>query len=222
MRVALLGGTGDIGAGLALRLAADSDHEVVIGSRDADKAADKADEYEDTLADARIDASVDGEANPDAVSGSHAVILAVPPYYVTDTIDAVEAELDDEAILVSPAVGIDVDDEGFHYDPPGVGSVTELAAEHAPADVPVVGAFHNLAAGRLSNLDASLDVDTLVTGEDADAKSTVMALAESIDGIRALDGGPLANSSEIEALTPLLINVAKYNDGMHDVGVEFK
>lgn len=141
---------------------------------------------------------------------------------MTDTIEAVEDELDDESILISPAVGIDVDDGGFHYDPPGVGNVTELAAKHAPEGVPVIGAFHNLAAGRLSTLDAPLDVDTLVTGEDTDAKSTVIALAESIDGIRALDGGPLANSAEIEVLTPLLINVAKHDYGMHDVCVEFK
>lgn len=222
MRVALLGGTGDIGAGLALRLAADSDHEVVVGSRDAEKAAEKASEYESTLADAGVDAVVEGAANPEAAAGSRVVVLAVPPYYVTDTIEAVEDDLADDAVLVSPAVGIDVDEEGFHYDPPGTGSVTELAADHAPDNVPVIGAFHNLAAGRLSNLDAPLDVDTLVTGEDADTKAAVMELAESIDGIRALDGGPLANSAEIEGLTPLLINVAKYNDGMHDVGVEFK
>jgi len=221
MRVALLGGTGDIGAGLALRLAADSDHEVVVGSRDPDKAADKATEYESTLAEAGVEAAVDGVDNADATAGADVVVLAVPPYYVTDTIEAVADELDDDTVLVSPAVGIDVDEDGFHYDPPGTGSVTELAAEHAPEGVPVVGAFHNLAAERLSNLDAPLDVDTLVTGEDGPTE-TVMALAESIDGIRALDGGPLKNSAEIEALTPLLINVAKYNDGMHDVGVEFK
>ena len=105
---------------------------------------------------------------------------------------------------------------------PGVGSVTQLAAKAAPEDTPVVGAFHNLAAGRLANLDADLDWDTVVVGDERDAKDTVIELAEAIEGLRALDGGPLANAAEVEAVTPLLINVARHNDGMHDLGVQFR
>lgn len=69
MRIALLGGTGDIGVGLAIRLAADSDHEVVIGSRDEEKAAEKAVEYESMLADAGINATIESSANPDTTAG---------------------------------------------------------------------------------------------------------------------------------------------------------
>jgi len=89
-------------------------------------------------------------------------------------------------------------------------------------DVPVVGAFHNLSADRLANLDAALDVDTLVVGDDPDAKDTVTMLADEIDGLRPLDAGPIANAAEVEAVTPLVINVARYNDDLHDVGVRFQ
>jgi hypothetical protein len=150
------------------------------------------------------------------------VVLAVPAYHLVDTVEAVADRLDDEDVLVTPAVGMKRDDEGFHYNPPGAGSVSALAADAAPDGVPVVGAFHNLAAGRLANLDAELDWDVLVFGEDEDAKETVSMLTEAIDGLRALDVGGLANASEVESLTPLLINVASNNDGLHDLGVRFQ
>jgi hypothetical protein len=100
--------------------------------------------------------------------------------------------------------------------------VTQIVADAAPEGVHVVGAFHNLAAGRLADLDAELGIDTLVVGDDPDATDMVSRLAEEIVGLRALNAGGIANAPEIEALTPLLINVAQENDGMHDLGVRFQ
>jgi NADPH-dependent F420 reductase len=100
--------------------------------------------------------------------------------------------------------------------------VTQIVADAAPDGVHVVGAFHNLAAGRLADLDAELEIDTLVVGDDPDATDMVSRLAEEIEGLRALDAGGIANAPEIEALTPLLINVAQHNGGMHDLGVRFQ
>jgi hypothetical protein len=220
MQIALLGGTGDIGEGLALRWASDTSHDVVIGSRKAQKARTKADEYETELASRGLDVSVGGEENATAAAGADVVVLSVPAYYLSDTIDAVAAELD-ETILVTPAVGMQRDEEGLHYNPPGVGSVTQLAVQSAPDDVPVVGAFHNLAAGRLADLDADLDWDVPVVADDAHAKEVVSGLAADIEGLRPLDAGGLANAAEVESLTPLLINIAANNDGLHDLGVKF-
>jgi NADPH-dependent F420 reductase len=221
MQIALLGGTGDIGEGIALRLARDTDHDVVIGSRDADKAESAAADYTETLDESGADASIDGTANPDAASGAAVVVLAVPAYYLADTIDAVADELGD-AVLVSPAVGMQRDEDGLHYNPPGVGSVTELAASSAPDGVPVVGAFHNLAADRLADLDADLDWDVPIVADDDDARATVTDLVSDLDGLRPLDAGGLANAAEVESLTPLLINLAANNDGLHDLGVHFQ
>ncbi|MFB6303789.1 MAG: NADPH-dependent F420 reductase [Haloferacaceae archaeon] len=222
MRIALLGGTGDIGEGLALRWGLDTDHDVVVGSRDAEKARTRAAEYVATLADRGVDASIEGTDNATAAERASVVVLSVPPYHVGDTVEAVADGLDPGDVLVSPAAGIKRDEDGFHYHRPGAGSVTRVAAEAAPDGVPVVGAFHNLAAGRLSDLDADLGIDTLLVGDDPDAKATVRDLAAAIEGLRPLDAGPIANAAEVEALTPLLINVAQHNEGMHDLGVRFR
>lgn len=222
MRIAILGGTGDIGEGIALRLAADTPHRILIGSRDAEKAETKAEEYTTELGSRGLDAEVDGFENETAAEKAAIVVLAVPPYHVGDTVEAVADVLDAGDVLVSPATGMKRDDEGFHYHKPGAGSVTRIVADAAPEDVAVVGAFHNLAAARLANLDADLGIDTLVIGDDEDAKRTVTDVAEGIEGLRVLDAGGVANAPEIEGLTPLLINVASNNDGLHDVGVRFQ
>ncbi|GAB7010104.1 NADPH-dependent F420 reductase [Halorubrum trueperi] len=221
MKIAILGGTGDIGQGLALRLAADTAHEITVGSRDAEKAETKAEEYTTELESRGLDAAVAGAENEDAAAAARIVVLAVPPYHVGDTVEAVADALVAGDVLVSPATGMKRDEEGFHYHRPGAGSVTKIAANAAPEGVDVVGAFHNLAAARLANLDAELGIDTLVIGDDEDAKTTVIDVAEGIEGLRALDVGGIANAPEIEGLTPLLINVASNNEGLHDLGIEF-
>ena len=222
MKIALLGGTGDIGEGLALRWADETDHEVLIGSRDPDRAAEKAAEYERELDRRDVECTIRGFGNPEAASRGDVVVLSVPAYHVSDTIVAVADGLDSDTVLVSPAVGMKRDDDGMHYHRPSAGSVTAVAAKAAPEDVPVVGAFHNLAAGRLADLDAELGVDTLLIGDDPDAKERVRRLADAVEGLRPLDAGPLANAPEIEGLTPLMINVGRYNEGLHDLGVSFR
>jgi NADPH-dependent F420 reductase len=221
MDIALLGGTGDIGEGLALRWAYDTNHTVIVGSRDGDRAANKAEEYATELDSRGVDSDIAGFENGEATARADVVVCAVPAYHLTDTIEAVADELEAGDVLVTPAVGMKRDEEGMHYNRPGAGSVTALAVDAAPDGVPVVGAFHNLAAGRLANLDAELDVDTLVVADDEDAAETVSALAEGIEGIRAVSAGGIDNAAEIEGLTPLLINIAMNNDGLHDVGVKF-
>ena len=222
MQIALLGGTGDIGEGLALRFAYDTDHDVVIGSREASRAETKAREYETELDSRGLTVDVTGLENADAARDADVVVLAVPAYHLADTVEAIADDIDEDTVLVTPAVGMKRDEDGFHYNRPGAGSVTALAAEAAPEDVSVVGAFHNLPAARLANLDADLGIDTAIVGDDADAVDTVTRLTEEIEGLRPVDAGPLANAAEIEAITPLLINVAKNNDGMHDLGVRFE
>ena len=221
MRIALLGGTGDIGEGLALRWAHDTDHEIVIGSRDPEKARSKAEDYEAEIEDRGGNTKITGFENGMAADRADVIVLAVPAYHIADTIEAVEDGLSAGDILITPATGMKRDEDGFHYHRPGAGSVTKIAVEAAPEGVPVVGAFHNLAAGRLTDLDAELGIDTLVVADDDSAKSTVSSLAEDIEGLRALDAGSIANAAEIESLTPLLINVAMNNSGLHDLGVRF-
>ncbi|MFB6182932.1 MAG: NADPH-dependent F420 reductase [Haloarculaceae archaeon] len=222
MRIAICGGTGDVGEGLVLRWAYHTGHEVLVGSRDPERARGKAEEYETELDSRGVDADVHGFENAMAADRADVVVLAVPAYHLTETIDAVADRLNEETVLVSPAVGMKGDETGMHYNPPSVGSVTRLAADAAPDAVPVVGAFHNLAADRLANLDVDLNLDTLVVGDDRDAAETVSMLAESIDGLRALYVGPVANAAEVESITPLVINLARYNDDLENAGVRFE
>ncbi|WP_435098876.1 NADPH-dependent F420 reductase [Halarchaeum sp. P4] len=221
MRIALLGGTGDIGEGLALRWAYDTDHDVIIGSRDPEKARAKAEEYETELDSRGVERTVNGFDNEMAADRADVVVLAVPAYHIGDVVESVSDVIDEDTVLVSPAVGMQRDDEGMHYNPPGVGSVTALVQQKAPEDVPVVGAFHNLAADRLANLDVEFDLDTLVVGDDSDARELVADLAGDIEGLRALEAGGVANAPEVESITPLVINIAMNNADMHDVGVRF-
>jgi hypothetical protein len=222
MEIALLGGTGDIGEGLALRWAHDTDHTVVVGSRTPEKAEDAVASYRAELDERGVNADLVAASNAEAAARADVVVASVPPQYAPDTVASVADGLDADDVVVSPAVAMRRDAAGFHYDPPESGTVAEAIAEAAPDDVPVVGAFQNLAAGALSHLDHDLDVDVIVTGDDDDAIATVRSLAEEIDGIRALAGGPLAATDLVESVTPLLINLAMNNDGMHDLGVRFQ
>ncbi|MFB6159964.1 MAG: NADPH-dependent F420 reductase [Haloferacaceae archaeon] len=222
MQIALLGGTGDIGEGLALRLGYDTNHELVIGSREAERARTKAEEYLTELDSRGVEARIEGADNATAAERATVVVLAVPPYHVRDTVEAIAGGLGAGDVLVSPATGMKRDDEGFHYHRPSAGSVTRVASDAAPEGVPVVGAFHNLPAGRLADLDAELGIDTLLVADDADAKDIVWQVADGIEGVRPLDAGGIANAPEIEAVTPLLVNVARFNEGVHDAGVRFQ
>jgi NADPH-dependent F420 reductase len=222
MEIAILGGTGDIGEGLAVRFAADTAHDITIGSRDATKATDKSEEYEQRLADNGVDRDVSGTDNASAAANADVVILAIPPHYVGDTVEELTEEgALSEQLLISPAVGMSGGEDGMHYRPPSIGSVTELVAERSPAETPVAGTYHNLAADRLANLDAELDVDTLVVADDETVRTRVVNLSNEIDGLRAIEAGPLANAAEVESLTPLLININRYRDDMHEAGVSF-
>jgi NADPH-dependent F420 reductase len=219
MDIALLGGTGDIGEGLALRWGYETDHGLVVGSRDAGRARDKAREYENELDSRGVDRTVEGAENAVAAARGDVVVLAVPPYHVRALVERVADSLG-TAVVVNPAVGIVQDDDGYRYDRPSEGSVTELVADAVPDPERVVGAYHNLPAARLANLDDELEMDTLLVGDD-DAKETVVTLTEEIAGLGAVDAGPRANAAQVEALTPLLLTVKRHNPAMRDVGVRF-
>lgn len=222
MQIAILGGTGDIGEGLALRWGYHANHELVIGSREGGRAETKAAAYETELDSRGVEVAIEGRENAAAAADADVVVLAVPPYHVADTVESVAPELSEVDVVISPAAGMKRDETGFHAHPPSAGSVTQLVAGVVPDETPVVGAFHNLSAGRLADLDAELGIDTLLVGDDEGAKEIVGLLAEDVEGLRALDAGGLANAAEVEALTPLLINVSRENAGLSDLGVRFR
>jgi NADPH-dependent F420 reductase len=198
VKIAILGGTGDEGLGLAMRFAKAGD-EVIIGSRSAERALNAA----HTVREAVPFGHVTGLANDAAAESAETVIVSVPYSAQRDTLTTLAPILAGK-LLVSVVVPLQFGKGG----PQAVRVVEGSAAEEARALVPgarLVSAFHNLSATKLMDVDADLACDVVVCGDDADAKRTVMALAETMRGVRALDGGGLAYSRYVEDLTALIL-----------------
>jgi NADPH-dependent F420 reductase len=199
--VSIIGGTGALGLGLALRLAQQG-VPVVIGSRDAERAADSA-----TDAAARLpEGSFEGLANDEAAGRSEIVFLTVPFRSQSETLTNLKNHLREGQILVDCTVPLAAAVSGKATRMLGVwqGSAAQQAAEMAPEGVRVVSALHTVSADSLRDLDHPLDEDTIVCGKKAD-KAPVIELINRIPGLRAVDGGLLENSRTTEALTALLI-----------------
>ncbi len=214
--IAIIGGTGPEGRGLASRFAL-AGRRVVIGSRDAARGASVAAEVAATLGGRPGVGPVEGSSNAEAAATGDIAVVTVPFEGHRATLEALADALAGK-IVVDAAVPV-----RFERGPRPVevaeGSATEQAAAVLP-DSRVVGAFHNLAAESLLDLDTSVHADVLVTGGDAEAKQVVFALAEQIDGVRAVDAGPLRYSRFVEGLTVLLIGVNMRHGGRAHVRIE--
>lgn len=209
MRVAIIGGTGDIGEGLALRLA--QQNEIIIGSRDPAKAEEAANNYNKVLKSRGMRDGIRGMSNEDAAKNADVVILAIRHQFAIPTLQALNnAGALKNQIVITPIVPMSKG-KLCAYTPPECGSATREYCAVLPPEVKVVSTFHTLPASRLANLDDKLGFDVIVCADDEEAKKTVMKLAEQLGDIRALDGGTLQEASLIESLTPLLINLAIRN-----------
>lgn len=196
MDVAIVGGTGAEGRGIALRLAS-AGHRVVIGSRDAARAAESAASVGATVG--RGDAAT-GLANDAAAAAADVVFLTVP--FVAQA-EICRAIVCDATSPLATAIG----GKPWETLRPWHGSAAEQAAALLGERVRVVAAFHTIAAGALAALDTPIDSDVLVCGDDADAKAVVGGLIDAIAGLRWVDCGTLAQARIAEQLTALLISV---------------
>lgn len=198
--IAVLGGTGHEGAGLAARWAK-AGYPVVIGSRDAGRAADAAAEMA-----AKTGGDVRGLANADAAAAGEIVVLAVPYAGQKALANEVRVQLEGK-ILIDVTVPL-VPPKVARVQLPEGGSAVEALQKDLGEGVRVVAAFQNVSAHQLADLDAEVNCDVLVAGDDIEARETVVQLARAI-GITALHAGPLANSAAAEALTSVLIAINK-------------
>lgn len=203
MRIAILGGTGKQGGGLALRWAR-AGYDVVIGSRQEDKAAQAA-----TKLNAELGGdSIGGLVNDEAARLADVAVLTVPYKAHGKTLvglrDALQGKIlvDVTVPLKPPTV--------THVHLPEAGSAAVQAQAVLGDGVRVVAAFQNISEHALRDAERPIDCDVLVCGDDAEAKAVVMELAEALDPqVRALDAGPLANAVVAESLTPVLIGIGK-------------
>ncbi len=201
MKIGILGGTGKEGSGLAYRWALKG-HEVVIGSRDAARAAAGAAELNQLLAGK---AEVRGAGNPEAAQAT-VVVLTVPYAAQVATADSVAQQLQGK-ILVDVTVPLAPPKVDRVQLPNGESAVVALQRRLGAA-VKVVSAFQNVSATHLKDPAHEVDCDVLVCGDDADARETVVGLAQDA-GLRAWHAGALANSIAAEALTSVLIAINK-------------
>src|SRR3954449_4087862 len=202
--VPIIGGTGALGFGLALRLAR-SGTPVVLGSRDAGRAGEAAQKLRDQLP----DADVRGLPNGEAAQQGPIVLLCVPFRNQSENLTNLKDVLQPGQVLVDATVPLAAAVSGKATRLLGVpqGSAGMQAAEMVPEGVEVVSALHTVSAATLGDLAHQLDEDILVAGDDVAAKKRVAELIARIDGLRPVNAGRLEASRLIEGLTPLLIGV---------------
>lgn len=200
MTIAIIGGTGPEGSGLALRWAR-AGETVIIGSRDAGRASAKAAEIQ-----RETGGNISGAENNSACEAAEIIVLTVPFEGHAELLKHIKPALRPGQIVVDATVPLAASVGGRSTRTLGVwqGSVAQQTAELVPEGVAVVAAFHNTSAEILKG-DGPIDCDVIVCSDDKQAARKVRELARKIPGIRALDGGKLENARIVEQITALLI-----------------
>jgi 8-hydroxy-5-deazaflavin:NADPH oxidoreductase len=211
-RVAVIGGTGALGFGLAVRWAI-AGVPIVIGSRDAARAAEAAEKVVERAG----GGDVTGVANEEAAGRASTVLLSVPFRVQAENLNNLRYALQPQTTLIDATVPLAAAIGGWATRSLGVwqGSAAQQAEEMAPRGVTVVSAFHTVSAAALSDPARELDEDVLIAGDDRKTKDHVSDLVRRIPGLRPVDCGDLEMARVLEQLTPLLISVNKRHKIRH-------
>jgi NADPH-dependent F420 reductase len=210
--IAVIGGTGALGFGLAVRWAI-AGVPIVIGSRDAGRAAEAADKVRERAG----GGEVTGLQNEEAAAKARTVLLSVPFRAQSENLNNLRYALQPQTTLIDATVPLAAAIGGRATRSLGVwqGSAAQQAEEMAPRGVTVVSAFHTVSAAALFDPSHELDEDVLIAGDDRKAKDDVAALVRRIPGLRPVDCGELEVARILEQLTPLLISVNKRHKIKH-------
>jgi NADPH-dependent F420 reductase len=205
MDVAVIGGTGEEGFGLSLRLAR-AGHHVIIGSRSADRGGAAAVNARELLGG---DVAIDGVANEDAVVTAEVVAVTVPFAGQAEIYRAIKPAVPAGTIVLDATspLATAVGGKAWQVVRPWHGSAAEQANAILSQGVRMVAGFHTVAGRALQDLDTTLDSDVLICGDDADAKSVVGGMIADIPGLRWVDCGGLSMARITETLTALVISV---------------
>jgi 8-hydroxy-5-deazaflavin:NADPH oxidoreductase len=216
-KIAILGGTGREGSGLANRLARAGEH-IVIGSREISRAQETAKQLRTEIGGM---AQIEGADNSAAAAQCDVAVLTVPFSGQAALLKQLKSVWKPGTVVIDTTVPLAAAVGGSPTRIIGVwqGSAAQAAAELLPAGIGMVAAFHNLSAELLAG-DAKVDCDVLVCSDDERAKQAAMELATKIPGVRALNGGKLENARIVESITALLIGLnIRYK--VHRAGVRF-
>jgi NADPH-dependent F420 reductase len=221
MRIGIVGGTGGMGEGFALRWC--QKHDIIVGSRDAQKAKEAASNYTNAAKQSygSISGSISGDDNFALAKNVDMLILSIPYEFIDDTCSKLAGQIRDDCIVVSPIVPMTRTDAGFIYIPleQGKKPAGEMVADKLQPRSRVVSAFHTISEVKLKNVGQSLDADTFICGDDPNAVAKLTDLVNEISGLRPIYLGPLTLTYQAEILTPMLLNAAKKNK-MKNPGVK--
>jgi len=203
-----------MGEGFALRWSAR--HDVIIGSREVQKAKEAAETYAKVARESygnRMTGSISGDENLAVTRSSDILLLSIHYEHIADMCSQLSKELKDTCIVITPIVPMEKTVAGFVYIPleQAKKPAAEIVADNLPPRSRIVSAFHTISEARLKNITESLDSDTFVCGDDRDIVSTVNSLIAEIAGLRPIYLGPLSISYQAEILTPMLLNSAHRN-----------
>lgn len=223
MKVGIMGGTGNIGEGLARRICIGGKYDVMIGSRDPAKAEIAAQGVVDALAERGVKGTTcTGGANADCCD-SDLIILSLPFDKIESTIESIgKDKFENKTIisLINPMLRYPKDKYFLHDRPPEESAALAIQ-KLLPESAKLTTGFNNVAAGKWMLLDEELDYSVVVCGDDKESKNAVKDLVSTVSKLQPLDGGPLKTSGIIESITPLVITLAM-NNGLKDVGVYFR
>jgi NADPH-dependent F420 reductase len=220
MKIGIVGGTGGMGEGFALRWCVN--HQIVIGSRDKNKASEVANNYtkiaQEFYKDKKIGSggatgNISGDNNFDLAKDLDILILSIPYETINDTCSKLAQDISDSCIIVSPIVPMKWTEKGFRYIPfeEGKKTAAELVADNFKSRSRIVSAFHTISEVKLKKLELTLDADTYICGDDTSVVEKIKGLVSEIPGLRPIYLGELSMTYQAEVLTPMLLNGAKKN-----------
>lgn len=206
MKIAIIGGTGDQGLGLALRFAQSGEH-VLVGSRDIKKAENAVILIKNMLNKKDLP-NLSAMTNEEATTNADIIILTVPLQAQMITLKSIKDHIQGK-IFVDATVPLEgcIGGKPTRFVDLWEGSAAERSASFLGKEARVVSAFSNISAASLNNINHNVECDCLISGDDPEANKPVLELAEKIPGVRAIECGPLENARIVEKITPLLINL---------------
>jgi len=221
MKIGIIGGTGGMGKGFALRWS--RNHEVMIGSRDAERASSSAVEYTNLAKEAygEINGTITGNDNISVAKESQILILSIPYENIDSICSQILPEINDSCIVISPIVPMTKTDVGFECvaikeNKPFSHQTVE---KHMKDKTKLVSAFHVISEKKLINPTLTLDYDIFVAGDSKESTEVVNNLINEIEGLRPIYLGPGALAYLVEMSTPLLLN-AMIRNKMKNPGIK--
>jgi NADPH-dependent F420 reductase len=221
MKIGIIGGTGGMGKGFALRWCTNND--VLIGSRDAGRAVKAAEEYTILAKESfgTINGTITGKNNLSVAKESDVLILSIQYDNIESTCSQLLPEIKDGCVVVSPIVPMTKTDVGFEFIPirDNKPFSYQLVEKHIKDKSKLVSAFHVISEKKLANPSLTLDYDIFVCGDDKESVSVVNGLIQEIKGLRPIYLGPGSLSYLAEISTPLLLN-AMIRNKMKNPGIK--